>query len=75
MFTRRFLTTLTLAGLDPAKRRELYRQLAQIFNHRLPLLPLYHNVSLYAHGRKVADFYMDHNFRPLLNIARPRKSQ
>ncbi len=61
--------------MDPAKRRELYRQLASLFNRDLPILPLYHDVSLYAHGNGVAEFFMDHNFRPGLNLARPKAKQ
>jgi peptide/nickel transport system substrate-binding protein len=61
--------------MDPAKRRELYRRLANIFSRQLPLLPLYHDVSLYAYGSRVAGFYMDHNFRPRLDRARPRTDQ
>lgn len=58
--------------MDPAQRRALYRQLAERFNQQLPLLPLYHDVSLYAHLNRVDGFFMDHNFRPLLNRARPK---
>ncbi len=58
--------------MDPDKRLALYRELAGRFNQELPLWPLYHDISLYAYGAKVANFIMDHNFRPLLNLARPR---
>jgi peptide/nickel transport system substrate-binding protein len=58
--------------MDPDKRRAFYRELASQFNQDLPLLPLYHDVSLYAYGEKVARFSMDQNFRPRLNLARPK---
>lgn len=57
--------------MDPVQRRDIYQRLAGLFARQLPLLPLYHDVSLYAHGPQVADFYMDHHFRPLLLKARP----
>lgn len=57
--------------MEPNRRKELYRRLALLFNRQLPLLPLYHDVSLYGHGPSLASFEMDHNFRPLLTKARP----
>ena len=60
------------SAMDPAERRAVYQELAGLFSRRLPLLPLYHDVSLYAHGPSVARFEMDHNFRPLLLEARPQ---
>lgn len=61
--------------MEPTKRRALYRELAVRFNQELPLLPLYHEVSLYAHGERVTEFFMDQNFRPRLDLARPRINQ
>ena len=58
-------------AMDPVRRREIYQLLAAWVSDNLPLLPLYHDLSLYAHGPKVAGFVMDHNFRPLLSQARP----
>ncbi|GBC61563.1 ABC transporter substrate-binding protein [Desulfonema ishimotonii] len=55
----------------PDRRRDLYRRLEEIFSRNLPLLPLYHDVSLYAHRKTVGQFEMDHLFRPLLTEARP----
>jgi peptide/nickel transport system substrate-binding protein len=55
---------------DACKRRELYRQLSEIFARDLPLLPLYHDISYYAHTRRVTDFRLDHNFRPGLTHTR-----
>lgn len=57
---------------DFKKRQSLYEQIEERFNKLLPLLPLYHEISLYGHGPKVALFEMDHNFRPCLSMARPR---
>jgi len=55
---------------DGRKRRELYRELSEIFARDLPLLPLYHDISYYAHTRRVTDFRLDHNFRPDLTHTR-----
>jgi len=58
--------------MDLKRRQALYRELAETFNRELPLLPLYHDISLYAHRQSVLDFQMDQNFRPSLAKARPR---
>ncbi len=47
-------------------RRKLYRQLEEKINQHLPLLPLYHDVSLYAFRKQIRDFEMDHFFKPCL---------
>lgn len=60
--------------MDPARRRELYRRLAELVNQELPILPLYHDVSLYAYRDSLAFFEMDHNFRPRLDLARPKEA-
>jgi peptide/nickel transport system substrate-binding protein len=52
------------------ERKALYRQLSEIFARDLPLLPLYHDISYYAHTYRVADFFLDHNFRPGLTQTR-----
>jgi peptide/nickel transport system substrate-binding protein len=57
---------------DFKKRQNLYEQVETRFNQVLPLLPLYHEISLYGHGPMVAKFDMDHNFRPCLTKARPK---
>jgi peptide/nickel transport system substrate-binding protein len=54
-------------------RKALYRQLSRIFARDLPLLPLYHDISYYAHGSRVTNFFLDHNFRPNLPKAKPVK--
>lgn len=58
-------------AMDRVRRGDIYRELSLLFADQLPLLPLYHDLSLYAHGAGVTDFFMDHNFRPLLLNARP----
>ena len=59
---------------DAEARREVYRELARLFEQQLPVLPIYHDVALYAHGPGVVDFSMDANFRPSLVGARPAPS-
>lgn len=61
--------------MDPSRRKEIYRRLSLLFAEQLPLLPLYHDLSLYAHGPSVAIFSMDHYFRPLLLEARPEDAR
>jgi peptide/nickel transport system substrate-binding protein len=55
---------------DLCKRKELYRQLSEIFARDLPLLPLYHDISYYAHTSRIDNFFLDHNFRPGLTRTR-----
>ena len=54
----------------PAVRTKAYRRLEEIFSSEMPLIPLYHEISIYAHRDTVPGFYMDHNFRPDLGAAR-----
>ncbi len=56
---------------DMEIRRELYHQLCELMNEEIPLLPLYHDVAIYAHNERVADLDMDVIFRPWLDRARP----
>ncbi|MEW6266328.1 MAG: ABC transporter substrate-binding protein [Thermodesulfobacteriota bacterium] len=58
--------------MNPELRRDLYRRLAQLFNYHLPMLPLYHEVSLYAHRDSVAGLRLDAFFRPWLNETQPK---
>jgi peptide/nickel transport system substrate-binding protein len=58
--------------MDPEARRADYRRLAEIAARDLPVLPLFHELALYAHRQAVQDFAMDHFFRPDLTKARPR---
>ncbi len=55
---------------DLSQRKTLYRQLSEIFTRDLPLLPLYHDISYYAHTSRIDNFFLDHNFRPGLTRAR-----
>lgn len=57
--------------MDIKKRQKIYHRLSRLFAENLPLLPLYHDLTLYAHAVGVKNFDMDHNFRPLLVEARP----
>ncbi len=56
---------------DFLQRRKRYQKLSQNFARDLPLLPLYHDISYYAHTDRVANFFLDQNFRPRLVDARP----
>ncbi|MCA1906224.1 MAG: ABC transporter substrate-binding protein [Desulfarculus sp.] len=58
--------------MDPEQRRQAYASLAGIAARDLPLLPLFHETALYAHRQTVADFHIDHFFRPDLLRVRPR---
>jgi len=58
-------------GKTPAEQKAAYRRLSGIFARELPLLPLYHDISFFAHTDRLSFFGMDHNFRPLLVRARP----
>jgi len=57
--------------MDPVRRTAAYRELSEILDRDLPLLPLYHDVSLYACRSSMGDFTMDHLFRPILTRCRP----
>lgn len=62
--------------MDPRARREIYRQLAQIFGAELPLLALYHEHSIHAQRRGLAPaLELDQNFRPLLTERGPWEAQ
>lgn len=52
-------------------RQAHYKRLEQMMNDNLPLLPIYHDVSLYACSREFKDFEMDCMFRPVLTKAVP----
>lgn len=57
--------------MNPARRASAFRELSVILNRDLPLLPLYHDVSLYACRDSAGDFTMDHLFRPVLTRGPP----
>lgn len=56
---------------DPRLRRKIYRRLSELMNQHFPMLPLYHDVAIYAHRDRVSNLEMDAIFRPWLNHARP----
>ena len=60
------------AMINFSEQRGIYLRLSEIFTMQMPLLPLYHDISYYAHGPRVGDFTMDWNFRPLLQEAKPK---
>ncbi len=55
------------------RRQMLYRKICEKINHDLPILPLYHDISLYSHRDHLAYFEMDQNFRVRLDLARPKE--
>ncbi|MBI9090696.1 MAG: hypothetical protein JEZ12_15880 [Desulfobacterium sp.] len=57
--------------MDAIKRASLYARLETLMADHLPLLPLFHDKPYYAFQNRVADFTMDHMFRPGLIRARP----
>lgn len=57
--------------MAPDRRKAAYRELSSIIGRDLPLLPLYHDVSLYAFRTNSGDFSMDHFFRPVLTRGLP----
>lgn len=56
---------------DHQRRRALYRRISASFARDLPLLPLFHDISWYAHRASVTRFSMDHKFKPGLAAAGP----
>lgn len=57
--------------MDSDRRRLLLQGVEQIVNREAPMWPLFHERALYAHGPRLAEFSMDHFFRPELMSARP----
>ena len=55
------------------RRRELYRRICDRMNQDLPVLPLYHDVCLYAYRDHLAHFEMDANFRVRLDLVRTKE--
>jgi peptide/nickel transport system substrate-binding protein len=56
-------------------RRELYRRICDRMNRDLPVLPLYHDVCLYAHRDHLVHFEMDANFRIRLDRVRIKEKE
>lgn len=50
-----------------SRRQALYRRICARLHQELPVLPLYHDICLYAHRDHLAHFDMDPNFRVSLN--------
>jgi peptide/nickel transport system substrate-binding protein len=60
--------------MDPGRRRAAYRDLGERLNRDLPVLPLYHDLSLFAVRRSVRNLDMDAFFRPRLVEAEPAEA-
>ncbi len=58
------------AEMDRERRRELYFTLQELVEKQAPLVPLYHDMTVYACHSDVQDFTMDFNFRPNLHAVR-----
>jgi peptide/nickel transport system substrate-binding protein len=54
-----------------SNRQALYRKLTQTIHEQLPVLPIYHDVSLYACSKRFQEFEMDHLFKPCLVEKKP----
>jgi peptide/nickel transport system substrate-binding protein len=50
------------------RRKDTYRRLQEMLSQDLPLLPLYHDVAIYAHRKDVRCLQMDHFFKPVLKV-------
>ena len=60
--------------MDLQRRRGAYRDLGERLNRDLPVLPLYHDLSLFAVRRSVRNLEMDAFFRPSLVEAGPAEA-
>jgi peptide/nickel transport system substrate-binding protein len=60
---------------NPRLRRKIYRRLSELMNQHLPMLPLYHDVAVYAYKDQVTNLDMDVIFRPWLHAAHPLRSK
>ncbi|HHW74921.1 MAG TPA: ABC transporter substrate-binding protein [Firmicutes bacterium] len=58
--------------MDLEKRRGLYADLQILVAENAPIVPLYHDVTVYATRKNVEDFTIDFEFRPDLHKARLR---
>ncbi len=50
--------------MDREERRKIYFQLQDLAEEKAPLVPVYHDLTVYATRDYVKDFQMDFNFRP-----------
>lgn len=57
--------------MDPERRLLMLQGVEEIVSREAPIWPLFHERALYAHGPRLAEFSMDHFFRPELLSARP----
>ncbi|SDL01131.1 ABC transporter substrate-binding protein [Natronincola ferrireducens] len=62
------LITKAAVERDADKRREMYLQLQEIASTEGPVVPIYHDVTLYAVNKKVNNFELDVNFKPHLGM-------
>ncbi len=60
---------------DFSHRQRFYRRICDRMNLDLPVLPLYHDVCLYAHRDHLAHFEMDTNFRICLDRVRTKEKE
>lgn len=58
---------------DLERRKALYRRLSDRIWEKLPVLPLYHDLSAYAHRRSIRRLELDQYFRPDLVRAQGEK--
>lgn len=65
------LIDLARHEIRPEKRRVMYDRLASIMTRNMPMIPLYHEVALYAHRKNIKGLTMDAVFRPDLCAVRP----
>ncbi len=63
------LVEAAAAGLDQAKRQQLYSDLQRLIARDVPLSPVYHDACLYATGKEVRDLKLDPFFKPSLDKA------
>ncbi len=57
------LIRLAASEMDNSKRKAMYDKLQVIASNEGPLVPLFHDVSIYAVNKKVKNFTLDHSFR------------
>ncbi|MDY6969752.1 MAG: ABC transporter substrate-binding protein, partial [Spirochaetota bacterium] len=59
--------------MDSGLRRDQYKRIAEIIGKDLPIIPLYHDVTVYAHTKQISNFLLDPLFRPLLTYVKHTK--
>lgn len=58
--------------MDPERRHELYAELQELVAEKAPIVPVYHDITVYAARKHVETFTLDFEFRPDLHGARLR---